>query len=534
MKIVLPETTNPFIKELYKRARLFIEGRYFRHFFGDSKVNNQLSNSKGKILLYSVIGSIYNSRQEILMAQLLQKEGYEVDYVICDGVFEACETLTKERLETVGKKKACEKCGKRSKYLLDHAGINYLTIVPQNLKQYRLDEISYDELLQFKLNGIDFGNIITGVMYRYYKSLNYGPDAKEVALRYLKSALTSYLHVKALEEKQNYKYMFFSHGIYSSWGPIADYCKIIGKDYVSYDRAKRKATANFNLNLPAPVWDFTTAWNRYADKKLSLQESQLVEEYLAERELQKNDAYAYNFSAKENDLNALKKRLGIGEGKKTITLFTNLIWDAANVSRDLAFPSMLECVVETINHFAFDPKVHVIVRTHPAEIVLGTNETYKELIIENIPAMPANVTILDGSYNVNSFSVLEITDIGVIHTSTVGLEMAIEGKPAILISETHYRGKGFTYDVISKENYFNTLSQLLENTQPLPDQVKLAKKYFYMMMFLYQKNMPLLIEEGGFNGYTVSSFNQLKETEEICKVIKALEQKNLQDFVFWD
>jgi len=534
MRRILPDVKNPFIKKIYQRLRLFIEGRYLSVFFKNNKVGGSIVHAKGKVLVYSVIGSVYNSRHEMLLAHLLQKEGYEVDYVICDGIFEACEVLTKERLETVGKKIACESCSKRSKYMLEHAGIRCHTITGQELHKYNLEGKSLEELLHFKLDGIDFGNIISGVMYRYYKSLNYGSDAKQIAFRYLKSALTSYLYVKTLDQKQNYRYMFFSHGIYSSWGPIVEYCKLNAKDFVSYDRGKRKATANFNLNLPAPIWDFTTAWDRYSDRELSKQEANRVEEYLAERELQKNDAYAYNFNAKELDIDLLKARLGISKDKKVITLFTNLIWDAANVSRDLAFSSMLECVVKTITYYAAHAHVHVVVRTHPAEKVLGTNETYKQLIIESIPSMPFNVTILDASENVNSFSVLEMTDIGVIHTSTVGLEMAIEGKPAVLISETHYRGKGFTYDISSEHNYFNTLNELLKTGNILPDQVMLSKKYFYMMMFLYQKPMPMQIQEGVFNGYTASSFNELEQTEEIVKVIKALDKKDLQDFVFWD
>jgi hypothetical protein len=67
-------------------------------------------------------------------------------------------------------------------------------------------------------------------------------------------------------------------------------------------------------------------------------------------------------------------------------------------------------------------------------------------------ALPANISIIEPEDNINFFSVLELSDIGVGYTSTVGLEMAIEGKPVILISETHYRDKVFTHDTIVKKN----------------------------------------------------------------------------------
>ena len=109
---------------------------------------------------------------------------------------------------------------------------------------------------------------------------------------------------------------------------------------------------------------------------------------------------------------------------------------------------------------------------------------------------------------VNSFSVIDISDIGVVNTSTVGLEFALLGKPIILISETHYRNKGFTYDVNSKENYFSTLSNLILKTDLKEKSETLAEKYFYMMMFKYQHQVPLYYESNGkFKKYTYDNID---------------------------
>ncbi len=313
-----------------------------------------------------------------------------------------------------------------------------------------------------------------------------------------------------------------------------EFCNRYQVKYVCYDRAKRIASANFNINNPSPIWDISEAWKRYASRQLSNQELTQVDDYLKERELQKKDVYAYNLSSKVKDLEKLKQSLGIPQGAKVITVYTNLIWDAANVSRDIAFTSPLECIVKTVERYQGNKNVHVLVRSHPAEKIIGTVERYGDLVKNHFKTLPSNITIIEPDLDINSFSIIEISDIGVVHTSTVGLEMAIEGKPVILISDTHYRDKGFTYDATSESNYFEVLDQLIQHTNLLDKQVALSKKYFYMMMFEYQKIMPLVIKNNMFDGYSAEGIEELSDTVELVRIIKSLSDKQTKDFIFWD
>ena len=165
----------------------------------------------------------------------------------------------------------------------------------------------------------------------------------------------------------------------------------------------------------------------------------------------------------------MREKLGINDNAIVVTVFTNLIWDAANVSRDIAFESPLDCIRQLIEKYENDERYHVLVRCHPAEKVLGTHERYGELVRETFKNnLPKNASIIEPEMDINSFDILDMSDIGVVHTSTVGLEMAIEGKPVLLISETHYRNKGFTYDVTSSEDFFNTIESLQQSKSIKP------------------------------------------------------------------
>lgn len=533
MSSIIP-ANNKFIFKLVKKlGKPYLQRKYLSEFFSQKEYPPA---SKGKILIYAGIGYMYITPLEVLMYHILKLEGYEVEYYIYGKDVPINEVITRERIEKEGKALYWNRVSEGGESFLNAACIPFKYIeFPEEINELiKPVEHDLDKMLSFHFEGINFGFIIEGVMYRFYKSTNFGEDALLRARQFLQTSLANYLMVKKINQNNDFKYFFFSHGIYCTWQPVVEYCNKYHVDYVSYDRAKRKGTANFNFNRPSPNWEFKEAWERYKDRELNPSEEKLVDEYLGQRELQASDVYAYNTSKKANDLQVLKKRLNIPPGAKVISIFTNLIWDAANVSRDIAFSSALDCIQQTIQRFSNRPHVHILLRSHPAEMIIGTNERYGTLVREFFNNnLPANVTIIEPEDNINSFTVIDISDIGVVNTSTVGLEYAMSGKPIILISETHYRDKGFTHDAVSPEHYFTILDALIQGKNVLPFQMKLARKYFYMMMFLYQKNIPLDFVNNDFNGYSITNVTHFNGYEPFRKIFQSLEKK-APDFIFWD
>ena len=495
---------------------------------------------RGRVLMHVGIGNMYLTPVEILLYHLLKARGYQVDYCIYDSTIPINEVITKSRLANDSNHLFWRRSVRKAKIILSICGVKYQFIRPKvDVRTHitkRLDE-SETSPRNFVFDGVDFGSIVEGVMYRYYKSLSFDEDAPSVADRFLETSLTNYLFVREKLQEQKYDYVLFSHGIYCTWEPVVELCRVNDIPFVCYDRAKMKNHCNFNLNRPSPDWDISEAWERLSDYQLSKIESSKVSKYLEERELQKGDVYAYNFTAKADNLTRLKAELSIQPGSKVITVFTNLIWDAANVSRDIAFASPLDCIQQLIKRYENRNDIHILVRPHPAEVVLGTSERYEELILDAFNRnLPNNVTIIGHELTVNSFSVLEVTDIGVIHTSTVGLELALEDKPTILISETHYRGKGFTFDAESADDFFKTIEDLLLEKLSQPNRIALARKYFYLMMFEYQHKIPTQYHSNGaFKRYTFSNFDDyLKDSNQsLSKIVDRISDgKPFEDFIW--
>lgn len=482
---------------------------YFRSFYSSSSLISS-QNSKTNIVIYAGLPLMYLSPFEILMYHYLKARGCNVTVYVY-GPEERCHELI-----TVAN--SSDKAGfvsrnyKRGTRFLIAAGVKFEHIkAPDPLRIQRLldDLRTIDDVFGFSYDNVPLGHMVRRVVYRYYKSLSIEgkSDALEVSKCFMKTALENYLFFGS--KVDGIDVVLMSHGIYCTWEPVLQYAQVKGVKAVVYDRAKTASTINMNFNQPSPDWSFNVAWEEYKHRNLTFAEEARVDAYLSDRELQKNDVFAYNFQAKNGISVAVREKLGLKMTDKVIIFFTNLVWDAANVDRDEVFEGFDQAIVETAIKYKNHPDVKVLVRTHPAERVLGTNLRFQDML----PFGVGNIQVIDEDLEINSFDVIEMADIGVVHTSTVGLEMAMAGKPVFLLGNTHYKFKNFTIDPNSVDEYFSKLEGLIGGDSDFEQKKagfqKLARKYFFMMMFLYQHKLPIKYRNNEFEVYEYASFKDL-------------------------
>jgi hypothetical protein len=80
-----------------------------------------------------------------------------------------------------------------------------------------------------------------------------------------------------------------------------------------------------------------------------------------------------------------------------------------------------------------------------------------------------------------------------VYTTTVGLEMALQGLPVIVAGQTHYRNRGFTIDPDSWVRYYKLIGSVLENPEEYRlshKQVELAWRYAYCFFFKFPRPFP--------------------------------------------
>jgi hypothetical protein len=85
--------------------------------------------------------------------------------------------------------------------------------------------------------------------------------------------------------------------------------------------------------------------------------------------------------------------------------------------------------------------------------------------------------------SLSSYRLMEQADIGLVYTSTVGLELALLGKPVVVAAETHYSGKGFTIDAANRDDHRQRLEEMLLDPSAFAPSTEAARRYANLFFF---------------------------------------------------
>ncbi len=80
-----------------------------------------------------------------------------------------------------------------------------------------------------------------------------------------------------------------------------------------------------------------------------------------------------------------------------------------------------------------------------------------DVVNQKFPQLPENIHLVGPKEKVNTYDLVEITSLGLVYTTTTGMEMAMHGIPVIVAGITHYKGNEFTYDPQTYPEYFTAL-----------------------------------------------------------------------------
>jgi len=173
-------------------------------------------------------------------------------------------------------------------------------------------------------------------------------------------------------------------------------------------------------------------------------------------------------------------------------LASNVLGDSLTLGRQRISETMAEMIVKTVAYFIQHPEAQLIVRVHPGE--LKTHGTSMVEVLENAyPSLPENIHIIRPEDKTNTYDLMEIADLGLVYTTTVGMEMAMSGLPVIVTGKTHYAEKGFTLDPSSWSDYEAMLNKVLADPKAarLSDaQVEQAWLYAYLFFFEFSLPFP--------------------------------------------
>lgn len=235
-------------------------------------------------------------------------------------------------------------------------------------------------------------------------------------------------------------------------------------------------------------------WAQRGGRGLSAEQLQQVRTLFASR--QRADLFE-NFARRWQGVpgaggEQVRADLGLDQ-RPVVLLATNVIGDSLTLGRQVFSESMTEWLVRTVQYFARHPEAQLVVRIHPGELVTK-GPSVEAVVHRALPeGLPGNIYLVPANAQVNTYDLIEIADLGLVYTTTVGMEMAMSGVPAIVIGQTHYRGKGFTLDPGTWQDYFDLLDRALAAPQEYrlsQAQVEKAWEYAYRFFFEYPHLFP--------------------------------------------
>ena len=389
---------------------------------------------------------------EGIMAQALRLRGAEVSFLTCGGGLEICDRTNTWEAPPM----PCASCSRYVADSLDAHDFPQVTIRggwehddPGPWPE--LDETSLTDLIGVQAEGLDLGHL-TRIPLSWFlmrASLSDDPLAPTTWRAFIRSARRIARGVRAALDRATPDVVVLCNGLFLFESIAWAICRERGIDVVTYERGFIKETLVFRRNDAACLTPMDELWTEFMDQPLTEEETQTLDQYLEDRRHGRRSIDRYWDDADFVE----QSRSGPG---RLVVLFPNLTWDSAVIGQSVAFESIQDWMAAAIEFFAARAEHELVIRLHPAEVKLPGKQTREPLgafIEQRFPTLPSNVRIISAEADTSSYPLMDACDVGLVFTSTTGLELALQGKPVIVAGRTHYRGKGFTHDATSPEDF---------------------------------------------------------------------------------
>ena len=187
-----------------------------------------------------------------------------------------------------------------------------------------------------------------------------------------------------------------------------------------------------------------------------------------------------------------RKMLNLDD-RPVVMLAANVLGDSLTLGRDIFASSMTEWITKTVQYFAKRTDVQLVIRVHPGEKLVPQAKSMGTVVKDALPELPSHIHVIGALDKVNTYDLIEIADVGLAYTTTVGLETTMNGRPVISCGRTHYRGRGITIDPNTWEEYYATLEKVLSDIpahQMTEKQIEFAWNYASRFFFEYPRPFP--------------------------------------------
>lgn len=299
----------------------------------------------------------------------------------------------------------------------------------------------------------------------------------------------------ALAWMQNEKpdVVILPNGLILEFGAVFHSALYLGTPVVSYEFGEQRDRIWLSRNIPVMLQETAALWEAKKRNSFSDSRRQKVKGLIATRQsagLFENFYRRWQNQPAQGGISA-KQVLGLDD-RPVVLLAANVIGDSLTLGRAAFSGDMSTWLKRTLHYFADRSDIQLVVRVHPGERNLD-GPSVADLIVRELPHLPSHLHIVRAEDPINTYDLIEAAEVGLVYTTTVGLEMAMSGLPVFVAGKTHYRGKGFTFDPKSWDEYFTQLANVLSDPGGAvlnEKQIDEAWHYAYCFFFDYPQPFP--------------------------------------------
>ena len=485
----------------------------------DRQLQKVSSNGKHILMATCAGGHLTAIDMESILSVALSLRGASVHALICDGFLPAClmcqsnHSISIRHFAANGPQRLyCKRCLESGIDAYQTAGIKvhlfseYITRQDREKVAMLVEGIPFGQIKSFAYRGLAIGEHAIAGALRYFAkgSLDDEKYADPIVKRYLAASLLTVIVLQKLQHKQKYDTAVFHHGIYVPHGIIGEVFRKEGVAVVNWNVGYRKGTFIFShqdtyhhtmMAEPVSNWE-TIRWNSQLEQK--------VLGYIKNRSRGTRDWHAF-LNKPTADISTLK----FDSSKPTIGLLTNVCWDAQLHYPANVFENMLEWIFKTVDYFARNPSLQLVIRVHPAEVTaeIPSRQLVVDELNKSFPALPSNIFVVTPESKMNTYTLMDACNAVIIYGTKTGVELTSVGIPVIVAGEAWIRNKGITIDPATRKEYFKILSKLPLDGRMDEKLKQRALKYAYHFFFRRMVPVEVIQPVGGYYSFLVDIQN---------------------------
>lgn len=315
------------------------------------------------------------------------------------------------------------------------------------------------------------------------------PTYKFRHARNLEAAQTIYSWLRANKPEV----VVVPNGTILEYGIVYRVARFLNIPTMTYEFSDQHDVCWLGQNTEIMRQDTSAMWSAQEGTKLSSEQRKRIQAMFESRQKAKVHE---NFTRKWQNTPSqgaqnVRELLELDD-RPIVLLPTNVLGDSLTLGRQVFSKTMAEWVSRTILYFIGRPDVQLVIRIHPGEI-LTREYSMMDVVQKTLPELPEYIHVIGPEEKINTYDLIDIADIGLVYTTTVGLEMALKGIPVLVAGQTHYRGRGFTIDPNSWVDYFKMLGSLLEEPKKhrlSKEEIETGWKYAYHFFYTFPLAFP--------------------------------------------